>query len=1583
MGNRLKQLEKESTVNTANNRLAGIIIPENGETSLFAEVDTELLNSVRGMLEDPKETEIGINNARFFSHKLGIPITNAYQMREALGRGVTGETLDDNRLSQLINKYDVEEYRAPRLEVGPEKGFMSDLWDTVKYDYINKKNIEGDVVHGPFVGRAFKTIDQVKRASDNEGMYRKEFVETVSDGFDTAGMRLQSGLTGKVQQIGDLIGSKKLSEWGEMMALATDQWYAENPDKQIHIKPGTGVVGTTVQAIRRPEIIVQSAVEMVPMVLEATLGHITGTKAASVVGKGAVALPAVGRLVGIAEPIVGANYSKARKNNVDIGSAFAQSYLQGYGEAALEDWSLKANVKIFKGAAGKAVRKGMAKKTSDILLAGGKVYSRGFTEEASQSVNERFWELIFTDQMSIAESLKHSLTPEALEAGAIGGIMETLAGGSSASAGKVAQSVMLQSKKHKLAKTKKLREDVNNNETLDDNEKAEINSFIDEAESAILDDVKEQTMSFEDPKEANEAAAEIEEKANELDMEVEVQGREVIVKPKPEDIITRKEPVSEVPVVEQPLTPEEQLVVEAKKLPKKAEPVKPVEPTIIVSPAQAGPFKKTFPKKGEFPGTKLIENPEARRLVQGKENQIATLKTRLAQAKADAKVNKATGVTQAKANAALKAAKELTREIERHTKEITRLKERSEVKLVKSMAEASKKLQKFKDATEFKKGMQNEALSMIQAIDKELQPAFIKDAFKADSLKKVQNLGNRIEAGINRWQRRNKVKEVKSLFKNVKPKNMRPEFGKPVQVLKDLFTTTKPTEETIDRRSELLDFAKAALTEAKRLNPDSVTVTEANSLVSKLELESGKFPIASLPLAEMQEIIDIITSLDAMNKQEGSIISQRDANRMETRRSEIEESISQREKPLGIVANFLANGHGNLESISDNISGGISGLYKNWASKKNSLTEYIYDVINQGVDAQYKQASRLRNKLRKIINKHNINPVDLMRETRTVKMEDVNGNTKQTKFSTAELLSIFMHSRNIHNLKILTEQGMNRNVKGVDEKIRGFTRGKIDELTGLLTKDQKQFARDIGFSLMDGMNKATVNQTSLLLEGREIATVDNYWPAQRKILREVAGEKPRGVQVLLEGMGFLKERTGTGSPLNLKDFFTTVYETNKNVASYKGLAPALRDVKGTWTSEIRDKYDNAGWTTERKVIDDFIRNVEGRSQELGTIERKAIGSLAYLRTNFAKSVFGINVKVWARQQLSSLLVKSYVEARYLKAMRGVSTPELLIRIKELSPQMAQRFEAHRYDRDIGDAVLDSEFHDYLTGDGTFESLQESWENKDVKGFLNKTQLAFLAGMKYFDTNAIADLFRVAEAEIQGNNPSLKEGSKEYNKLLKDRFEWLVRHTQPVWHVKDRSQIGSTVHEGLKHLTMFMSQREQIVRMVTNAAINYKNSSQSREDIMEYANVIATVGTNIALFTAYNLAWAVGIAGADKDIRDVMTEFLSNVFGNVFGSRLVTEIFRKKNGLDKGKYVKVDVNSGPISLIEPGLEGSAYLLSAAEKFITGQPGWEDRLGDGIGLVSETAIQGVGLPYAGPKNIMSRINLEEKQTGNVFD
>lgn len=1710
----------------------------------FLEEASDLTDEVLSIMGDPNENRMMLDNTRFFSDELGLRIEDAHTLRLAIGRMlIDKDDPSEADVAKVIKEIKLERYRPPTLEKGPDKGLYGRLWDNIKYNYLNMRNVEGDIQRGLFAQVAIgdKPIESAFTGTiegpEKTGTFTGRMGKAFGAQWKETGSRKVKQLSGRTRMIGDAIGSKKLSQWSEMMAMAVELDQQLRQDELVHMIPDTGVIGTTVQMIRRPELIVQQAVDMVPMIAEAALGHITGAKAAKVVGKGAKALPYLGQIAGMAEPIVGEVYTEARQQGTPVGEAYAQAYLTGYGEAALENWSLNANVNIFKGAIGQNVKKSMARTATDILLAGGKVYGRGYTEEASQDINARFWELVFSDNKSISEALQGAFTKEALDAGAAGGAMELLFGGVSHVGGKAYKAIALRSRKEKLAKVRQRIKSVEKNEFITDEYKAELLPVLRAKETEIKESTGDrQTFVFDTVEEAQAAYTELVQMGVSSGRQLEVgqSGATVVVETKeepiPDSFFTTEQEVKDKVDLELAKAQVEVSKGQAKKAPA----VEKTEPDVIttraketqdtakeirehpaykealeelknvaesqelityfVEPEYRSEIEEQYPeilpyvefekrtgsmawdevyetidefgqsmtqavladlaasetgaydinaealrmasemdmgvevlaqklamlrKKGNTTadidkaineykevmevedflmdrprmspkkaGKMVVDNPEIKRLLQKRENAIAALKTKIDQLRADAKVDKARGIGIEKAKANLELLKQKQKLIAQKKAELARLKKQAAVRLEKSQKRAQAKIDRILDAQTFKESLRADVLSMIKAIPKEKQADFINQAFKADTLKKVQNLARLIQERMIAFERKKKLDALKAKIKKTKPNKMYSVYGNIAKRIIDTLGLTKESDETRDLRAELLGMARDVRNETTDLLNDGTRVAKnvmgvmADAMVRELEDKEGRVSIQDLRNDQIDLISDMLDYLAAMNKQEGSIVATQNIMKVESQVDEIKAEIKPK-KPLSenrVLArlqwtvDFVSGGHASLESMLDTIAGRSIATYEEWGQKRNAITSYIYDVINEGNRKKLKYARECELLCKDIAEKYGINKYDLVNDKKTVELDG-----KKVVLSVAELLSIYMHSRSEHNLKVLNKNGMDRIVrkgpnKGRTERIRGFTFEKIDELNSLLTSEQRAFAREIGKRLFDTKHRIEISIVFEELEGHLLKMVDNYWSAARHRPQTPEGARLQGVPKLLESMGFLQERIGTGSPLLLMNFFDTVFVANKGAASYIGMGPALRDVK-TVNGGIAETLVNNGWEKESRKINEFIAKIEGTVGDLGLVEQQVVGKLAKWRRRYAKSVFSLNTKIWGRQYTSVALVNAYVESKYMKAIKGIQDQKTLEKIFELSPEVADRISGVRIDREIGDSYLDTEHDTYWSRESTLGAIQTAMKQGDYGKAFTAAQHAGLAGMRFFDTNAICDTFRIAEAEIQDKNPDLDVESQEYKDLLRERFEWLVRHTQPVWHTKDRSLITSSDNELINQYTMFMSQREQIVRMATAAMQRYAQTGDGRIA----SKMLGSIAGSIALFTLYNTLWAITVRGNDPEdeLKQMPFAFTESVVGNLLFSQFFTDAARNAMNIKDHKWARVNVDAAAVSLIEDAVIGAAYMGGGVLQMIDGDPGWEDNLKRGTYLMGQTVLQGRGLPVAGPRDLTTRLRGDKKK------
>lgn len=902
------------------------------------------------------------------------------------------------------------------------------------------------------------------------------------------------------------------------------------------------------------------------------------------------------------------------------------------------------------------------------------------------------------------------------------------------------------------------------------------------------------------------------------------------------------------------------------------------------------------------------------------------------------------------------------------------------------------KLQHKREVTE---DLRNTARELVlEFVPKEKQGQFLTRVTKAKTQKDMRRIAAAIQDGISRAERRDSIDRLRNAAKAINPKKMLPEFAKTARAVLDSIQIGKLRLDTMIRNSDMKEMAQQVISQSR---PESVAAVQAQQLLDELQEKTSRtFAINQLSVEAIDQITNTLIALRFQN--ELDTIAAKDENSTEAirRRELVEKEIV--EIP-DVPASFGGQQvkkfklfHDNMESVLDAVAGARAGTYDLWKKSKRLITKYVYDILDRGVDNQIIHSEKARNIVRDILNDNNVTQEDILNwslrpeevgvvkkafgiapkpQIHTFELSNVKDKPTDFDFTVNELMSIFMHTRNSHNLSVLLKDGFNRIVDGRKQKIRGFTIEVVEEMVDTLTEQQKKVARQVGSKLMDGFNKDAINETSVILEFFELADVVNYWPARRSITRIVRGRILSGTARLVEAMGLLKERVGTGNSMLLSGFFETVYSTNKNVAAYVGLAEPLREVKSVYNKDTIEAMENKGRAKEAELITDLIERFEGQAVLLGPLDK----ILKKMLGGFAKAALFLNIKIAPRQQISSFLISAYVDTKYITEFRGLQTKEITEEISKLSPQTKARFEQLQFDRDIGDAFIENELMNYLSGKTTL---------------IDKTAV----GMKFFDQNAIEDVYRAVKAEVIDKNPDVNIDSTEGKALLKERFEWVVRHTQPMWHPKDRSKIGSDPNVFIRSLTMFMSQREQLVRMVNNSIADFVNSKKTGDDAARMGRALGTIALNLAAFTLYNFAWATLIQKKKKDVSDLIKMFLTDILSLPFFGKYIaksTEI--TFNVLTDKPVFREDFSDGPIetNLRLILLESIPNFARAGKHFVTkekyksgpnrGKEKWTIELFVAVDALVEAVASLKGIPYRGAKSIGKIVKAqlpEEKPT-----
>ena len=319
--------------------------------------------------------------------------------------------------------------------------------------------------------------EDLDREADMPPVKRKTFKQAISHGLervDIASLKALGGLAKLEAEVGGdyrtklwrMAGLEKpgysqridtaLKEWSDATLAKVQDYYETHPEEAIQVDPDAGYWARLKDVVIHPEKLVQFTVESVPLILEGLIGTM-------------IAGP-VGGVLAMAQPIMGDIYADARAEGTAPLPAYAQSIFTSYGEAAIEQWTLGKQLGLAKG-----IREIVSKGGRKILWEGGKLFFRGTAEEGSQEFNRNFWQWVFTDR-------SQAWTENVAQSAAVGGPMELVMGGGFAGVGYTGTMV---SRKDKLVRVGKLREQVDGDYSLTQSDKNEINKEFDKVEADV------------------------------------------------------------------------------------------------------------------------------------------------------------------------------------------------------------------------------------------------------------------------------------------------------------------------------------------------------------------------------------------------------------------------------------------------------------------------------------------------------------------------------------------------------------------------------------------------------------------------------------------------------------------------------------------------------------------------------------------------------------------------------------------------------------------------------------------------------------------------------------------------------------------------------------------------------------------------------------------------------------------------------------------------------------------------------------------------------------------------------------------
>lgn len=607
------------------------------------------------------------------------------------------------------------------------------------------------------------------------------------------------------------------------------------------------------------------------------------------------------------------------------------------------------------------------------------------------------------------------------------------------------------------------------------------------------------------------------------------------------------------------------------------------------------------------------------------------------------------------------------------------------------------------------------------------------------------------------------------------------------------------TGATLEKLTDLRDW----YFDQRDNNPDFIADPHIEKLIERL----SKRQIKDLTDEEVRDLTDVLLNIENEIRTQNKLINSKDRHDtyMAGMRAiqDIENSRGIRENAAGTLDKLLIN----------NTLSPVREMHR--------LTAYadddpLYVLINELADGQRKQFDYQRRAGERFLKW--TEDKKLVERIRGKKAEEIritgigkNGPTEVT-ITPAMRMSLYLHSKNAQNLRHITGGGIRvpdmqlyKRGKLSEAYDRGttikLTPSQIQSIVNQMTAEERAFA-DAASAYFNGMSREAINETSEKLKGYSLAGVENYFPIDTDksfVKKDFDSLKFDGT---LEGMGFLKERINSASPIMLYDMDNVLRRSIEQHAKYYGLAVPVRNFNKVWgvtkasfdedgnrngyessvMQAMREKWGDAGYNYVDKLMSD-LQSGHSEQNDFDKLMRK-------VRSNYAGAVLTLNASVAMKQAASYPTAAAVVGWKPLARALGNIGKVDLNTVNKYTPLLWYRTQGFST-QELGDMAR---------------------QDKQLPKLLNWVQ-----GMDVLTTRK---LWKAAEYYVQGNQ-DVQRGSEEYYKAVADVYNRIIEETQPNYTTMQRPQILRSNSTLLQSLSMFKTQPFQNFNVLYDALGNFE------------------------------------------------------------------------------------------------------------------------------------------------------------------
>ena len=463
------------------------------------------------------------------------------------------------------------------------------------------------------------------------------------------------------------------------------------------------------------------------------------------------------------------------------------------------------------------------------------------------------------------------------------------------------------------------------------------------------------------------------------------------------------------------------------------------------------------------------------------------------------------------------------------------------------------------------------------------------------------------------------------------------------------------------------------------------------------------------------------------------------------------------------------------------------------------------------------------------------------------------------QFFMSEIMVMYMHSKNAYNLNKIVKNGIGTYDLGIVGKL---TQDEFTEMLSIIDQDPTARAFCDGLANLYIETARLGNEVSRELDGINLFNEDDYFHIEYVPEGGVIGTEYLR-DAIVDEEGRLQPRTSSNRAVILRDIFEIVAVDINVMSNFIGMTEQLRKLRSLANyGPFRDKIRNAQKEDLLKAIDTRIGEVQRtRQPPSGTLDK----AVQRLGRGAARASLTMPT-VWLYQPMSAVLYTTETSDKYLLNMGWLSSG--------FEKELLQNWTLYRARKEG------------MSGSKSIASRGSIRKRFTGKNSPVDTQLAGLHKGDIWGVSRAALVTRaeMADTRMSGKSlewwqaygvepTSLEYGSEQYWEAFKDRANYLVTLTQPMFFSENKGEYANSTNPIVREAARFRSFVDQTLRIMHRQAAFAAKGDQSAAASAK--NIAITLLVLSVWKSLVKYEWDKHIMGKDKELDDLLRDILTS------------------------------------------------------------------------------------------------------------